>query len=421
MKKYLIPASILIVIAISSFLLLTSFSNPDENSRNKASFGGELSFTVRTVTANGNYSPKHVLAIWIEDIDGFVKSRKVMGSQRKQYLYTWVNASNYNVVDAITGATLSSHQTHSISWDCTDLDGNIVPDGDYVVFAEFTDKHAQGPLYSVTFTKGTDGQFLLLPDETYFKDMVLTFTPLVCEFSANDTDICQEAAVIFTDESENATSWDWDFGDGAVPATADTEGPHTVNYTNSGMKTVSLTINANLTETKENFINVAVKPTADFLFTGTGLTIDFTNASLDATTYFWDFGDGNTSIENNPVHTYSTAGTYLVSMVAINVDCADTNTLEISVPLVGLPENNNEELIRVFPNPTKGRFFIDVKNLKGIKEIRLIALSGQIVQSLYPDNNDGIIRFDLDKAKKGIYFLEILTNTNILTEKVLVR
>ena len=105
----------------------------------------------------------------------------------------------------------------------------------------------------------------------------------------------------------------------------------------------------------------------------------------------------------------------------MNADCLDTISLEISVPLVGLPENNYEELIRIFPNPTNGRFFVDVKNLKGIKEIRLIALSGQRVQTLYPDNNERIIRVDLDKAESGIYFLEILTNTNVITKKVLVR
>ncbi len=49
--------------------------------------------------------PKHVLAIWVEDADGFVKTRKSMANQRKQYLYTWKAASNYNVVDAITGST----------------------------------------------------------------------------------------------------------------------------------------------------------------------------------------------------------------------------------------------------------------------------------------------------------------------------
>ena len=144
-----------------------SFADTDQT---KATSSGEVTFTVRTVTEGGNYAPKHVLAIWVEDINGFVKTRKAMADQRIQYLYTWKAASNFNVVDAITGPTLTSHQTHTVSWDCTDLDGEIVPDGDYVVWAEFTEKHAQGPLYNITFTKGPDAQSMTPPDETYFKD-----------------------------------------------------------------------------------------------------------------------------------------------------------------------------------------------------------------------------------------------------------
>lgn len=138
---------------------------------------GELSFTVKTVTDNGNYAPKHVLAIWVEDDQGFVKTRKLRANQRKQYLYTWKSASNNNVIDAVTGATLSSHQTHDIIWDCTDIEGNVVPDGDYTIYVEFTEKHAQGPLMAVSFTKGTEEQHLTPPDEGNFINMALDFIP----------------------------------------------------------------------------------------------------------------------------------------------------------------------------------------------------------------------------------------------------
>lgn len=140
---------------------------------------GEVTFTVRTITDNGNFAPKHVLAIWVEDANGFVKTRKVMAQQRKQYLYTWKAASNYNEVDAITGPTMTSHQTHTVSWDCRDLDDMIVPDGDYTIWVEFTEKHAQGPLTSVTFTKSTDSQVVDPQDEDHFADMHLEYTAFV--------------------------------------------------------------------------------------------------------------------------------------------------------------------------------------------------------------------------------------------------
>lgn len=139
---------------------------------------GEMTFTVRTVTANGNFSPKHILAIWVEDGDGFVLTRKLRADKRKEYLYTWVSNSGENTVDAITGATLSDHETHTITWDCKDVDGNLTPDGVYTVYVEFTDAHVQGPLHTVSFTKGPDVALSITPaDATYFKDISLTFVP----------------------------------------------------------------------------------------------------------------------------------------------------------------------------------------------------------------------------------------------------
>ena len=62
-----------------------------------------------------------------------------------------------------------------------------------------------------------------------------------------------------------------------------------------------------------------VEPTALFSFMQKGTTITFTNASRDAQSYIWDFGDGETSREENPVHTYQKSGDYTVVLTATNV------------------------------------------------------------------------------------------------------
>jgi len=55
-------------------------------------------------------------------------------------------------------------------------------------------------------------------------------------------------------------------------------------------------------------------PTADFEYESNGLEITFTNKSTNATAYSWDFGDGTTSTEQNPVHTYEAYGVYTVKL-----------------------------------------------------------------------------------------------------------
>lgn len=401
---------------------LTALHSAEEDKSAKSTSGGELTFTIRTVTAGGNYSPKHVLAIWIENNGDFVKTRKAMANQRKQYLYTWKAASNYNVVDAITGSTLTSHQTHTVTWDCTDLDGNIVPDGEYDVYAEFTDKHAQGPLYMLSFTKGPDGVSLTPADEPYFKDIELEFIPMVSEFMYDTDAICQWETVTYTDESVNADSWEWDFGEGAAPATANTQGPHTVYYTTPGSKTVSLTINDNITETKEDLIAVTVAPDADFSYTSDALTVEFTNLSSNATTYLWDFGDGNSSIDNNPTHTYAEAGTFDVTLTASYLDCQDFKTYQVAVPLVGMVEQFNVEDFGISPNPGSGIFTLKSDRVNDIQKIDIFALSGKWIQVIVPNviTASSQTTIDVRELKKGIYFLRITASGKVFTKKIVI-
>lgn len=90
----------------------------------------------------------------------------------------------------------------------------------------------------------------------------------VANFSASPLSTCINQAVTFTNSSTGTvTSYSWNFGSGATPATATTAGPHNVSYSTSGTKTVSLTVSngaTNNTLTKTNYITVdAVCGTAD--------------------------------------------------------------------------------------------------------------------------------------------------------------
>lgn len=139
---------------------------------------GTLDVSVTTLPNGIDFSPKHILAIWIEDGSGnFVKTLKLNADKRKQYLYTWNTKSSGNTTDATTGATLGLHTTHSVSWPCTNTTGVVVDDGNYSVWIEYTSEHAQGPITSIDFNKATDNVTFQPTDETYFIDMDLVYTP----------------------------------------------------------------------------------------------------------------------------------------------------------------------------------------------------------------------------------------------------
>jgi flagellar hook assembly protein FlgD len=90
----------------------------------------------------------------------FKRTLRLAGGTYKVHLVKWNQMSSGNTIDAITGATLTSHQSHTAIWNGKDKNGNLLPDGNYKVYIEFTeDNSAQptkpdGPWVAFPFTKG---------------------------------------------------------------------------------------------------------------------------------------------------------------------------------------------------------------------------------------------------------------------------
>ncbi|MEE1898215.1 PKD domain-containing protein, partial [Flavobacterium rakeshii] len=151
--------------------------------------------------------------------------------------------------------------------------------------------------------------------------------------------------VFFTDQSEQPDTWEWDFGDGS---TSTAQNPiHT--YISQGEYTVTLKVTDTIFNTFDIHTDVVTiqLPTVDFT-TGvpsncTDYTLVFTDATAfsgdgSITAWEWNFGDGTTSVVQNPEHTYSTSGTYTVTLkVTTNTGCTFTKTNSVTVnnPLSG--------------------------------------------------------------------------------------
>jgi len=87
-------------------------------------------------------------------------------------------------------------------------------------------------------------------------------------------------------------------------------------------------------------------PIANFEGTKDCASVAFESTSINnVDSYLWDFGDGNTSVEQNPSHVYSTSGIYTVSLEVTNANGADTitkdNFIEPIIPSAPNPENQN--------------------------------------------------------------------------------
>ena len=152
-------------------------------------------------------------------------------------------------------------------------------------------------------------------------------------FSANSSNGCVPFVVQFNDlSSANATSWNWNFP-GGNPSASTLQNPM-VTYNSTGTYDVSLEVSngaGSNSSSQAAFIVVGDVPTADFSFNLNFANADFTNNSSNATSFFWDFGDGNNSIEGNPSHTYPADGNYTVTLSATNSCGATTATKNLTI------------------------------------------------------------------------------------------
>ncbi|MFA6333118.1 MAG: PKD domain-containing protein, partial [Methanoregula sp.] len=166
----------------------------------------------------------------------------------------------------------------------------------------------------------------------------------VAQFDAHYAFTTIPTKVEFVDNSLGSTpmTWEWDFGDGATS----TEQNPSHLYIQRGTYTVKLTVKNSYgvsTAEKKDYITIGVAPKAAFVANPTSgsvpLTVGFTDQSTgQVTSWNWNFGDGKASSEQNPSHTYWTAGTYNVILTVSNEhgssDVTKTQYIVVSDDLV---------------------------------------------------------------------------------------
>jgi gliding motility-associated-like protein len=179
--------------------------------------------------------------------------------------------------------------------------------------------------YNVTLIVNQNGciDSVVIPNMVNIQNMQAGFT-------ATPTVVCSGQSVTFSNTSSpNAITSDWNFGDGTTSTVISPV--HT--YTSSGSYTISLSAMdaAGCTDSIKSIVTVNQTPVATFSAAITQscsvpFVVTFTNSSTGATSYQWNFGDGSTVVSTNPIHTYTTSGTYTVTMSAINANgtCADS-------------------------------------------------------------------------------------------------
>ncbi len=197
--------------------------------------------------------------------------------------------------------------------------------------------------------------------------------------------------------------------------------------TNSAVKSITVPGIYSVTLTDLNcvsedsvLVEEILKPIAAFTDSSSVFTVAFTNQSLNATSYHWDFGDGDSSNVENPTHLYPyTAAEDTIATVVLTAtnECGDhtfTNTTVTYGRLVNVGEVEFLESVSVFPNPSNGQFSLKIEtNTPEVLELNILSLDGSMIyqESLGYVQHSLTKEIQLPQVSSGIYLVR-LTSEN---------
>lgn len=162
----------------------------------------------------------------------------------------------------------------------------------------------------------------------------------------------------------------------------------------------------------------------------TALLATFTNESLGADSYFWDFGvsdiETDTSTLTNPTYQYTAEGSYEVKLIAIGCT-ADTLSSNITIDSIGVAVNEVSVVSTVtcFPNPVKDILNMQLALTQASEIVfQITDLSGRILSQhapLFLHEGSHTMKLNVSEFQSGMYLVNIIAGGNYLkTLKVFV-
>ena len=268
-------------------------------------------------------------------------------------------------------------------------------------------------IYTVTLTVTND-----CGSNTFSQDILILDVPPTADFFSTITSGCAPLTVQFTDQSQGGpNTWAWSFPGGS-PATSGDQNPVVV-YSTPGVYSVSLTVSNGAGSDDvvvSQLITVGEEPTANFTYNIAGSQVSFTNASGNATSYTWDFGDNSGSAQANPVHTYAQGGEFQVTLTAMN-DCGIavyTETVNVELSGVADPDEMKYRL-SASPNPFAGQVTVRYEMSETFSDASLLVFNvlGEQIATVPLQQTNGTLTLDRAFNGSGVYFIRLMVDGKV--------
>lgn len=185
-------------------------------------------------------------------------------------------------------------------------------------------------------------------------------------------------------------------------------------YTTSGMYQQTLPASNGCDTTVNLNLSIFTPPTAGFSAMQNGNNTGFADNSSLGVIWFWDFGDGNTSTLQNPVHAYQQNGVYQVCLTVTTLEgCSDQYCDQVAVTLVGEKEPNELQSLELYPNPSQGELYLMSTQTINGAVIQIFNAQGKTILQ----QETSILAYqkaqiDLEGLANGLYMMSIEAKGN---------
>jgi len=352
--------------------------------------------------------------------DAMYDSPKMLGNSNQPMVYTVWNGENMStnsfaeLLDVYTvalGVKAAAAGQHSLVFSNTDQ----FPASAFIYLEDTENGTWQDVRTNDTYTYTAAAGV----NESRFK---IHFYPPVRSTTADAG--CETTGSVVLEEQAPA-SWDYVITDAQnqTVSSGQLEGTATVNGLAAGDYTLTLSEQASGYVAVETFtVNGPAQVTATALASVTvaeaGEEIQFTAQTQNANTYSWDFGDGNSSQDMNPVHLYNAAGTYAVTLTASGDVCQAVSSLGISVTggTAGTEDAFAQQGVNMWN--AGGTVFISFgETWAGKTVFTLYDAQGRRVMNTQFADAQGTLTVDCGMLAAGVYTAELAGNGRIVTRK----
>jgi hypothetical protein len=238
-------------------------------------------------------------------------------------------------------------------------------------------------------------------------------------YALNDTTLCGTSGVL--DAGNAGSNFLWSTGDTT----------QTVNITNAG--TYNVLINNGVSVIIDSvMVNFANYPIIDTVTAGgcsiygycVNCPVELNFTALGATSWLWDFGDGSTSTVQQPMHIYTTADTFTITLTVSNGVCDATYTKVIIIKncTLNIEDEWTNSQLEIYPNPASDKLFINLELTKNEEiNVSLEDVMGRVIRAEKWQNATSHQKvWEMNSLTKGIYFLHLTKNGSEKVMKLLV-